>query len=445
VSLSFVEKSHTALKIPRLFHFTRELRQRTKWPREWVLEYQARRVSEIVQLCREQVPFYRKLWNEHGVKISQIQGPDDIKLLPTISKEDLKENFEQFVPDGMNRRFLNAARTGGSTGSPANFHRTMDSRLMEHAFFLRYWRWHGMNWWRDRKTLLRGAFAAPRKEIRKDWTNSYWMSVYDLTTDKLRRYARFIAEKKIAFLLAYPSLAERLAAAVADDDALRKSIRLKKVFCMSEKLYPQQRTIIEETFGVPLRIHYGHGEMAALFQQCPHGDGYHVIDDYGYTEFGPQDEPTGLREIIATGFINMATPLVRYRTGDYVRLRVDESCRCGLPFVKPVEDVEGRSGDIIVTPKGRYVQSNHLEYAIRFIKHFSDCQIIQDELDHLTILIVPEPGYTDDEGRAFAEGVSARLQEPVRIDVKVAESIERPMNQKRRFVISRIGEELLRR
>lgn len=410
---------------------------------EKMADFQVRRLLDTVKFCHERVPFYQKYWGTHGVNINQIQSPEDLKLLPYISKEDLKLHFEEFVPQGMSKLFLNCARTGGSTGSPANFYRTMDSRLLEHAFFLRYWRWHGMSWWRSRKAFLRGSYVVPKKDIRRDLTNGYWMSAFDLTDAKLRLYAEFIASNQIEFLLAYPSLAERLAIVVALDEQLRNRIRLKKVFCMSEKLYPLQRKLIEDVFCCPLRIHYGHGEQTSLFQQCPVGDGYHVISDYGYTEFGTPDEETGLREVIGTGFNNMAALLVRYRTGDYVCLRHDGSCTCGLPFPKVVADVEGRSGDIIVTPSKRYIQPNHLEYAIRHIAHFSDCQIIQDSLDHLTVLVVPEEGYEEAEGQAFARGILSRIREHMDITIKMVSCIERPMNQKRRFVVSKIGKELL--
>ena len=128
------------------------------------------------------------------------------------------------------------------------------------------------------------------------------------------------------------------------------------------------------------------------------GNGYHVISDYGYVGFGSTDDEMGLREVIATGFNNPAALLVRYRTGDYVSLRPDSSCTCGPPFPKLVEDVEGRSGNIIVTPSGQYIQPTHLEYAIRYITHFVDCQVVQDSTSHLTVLIVPDEGYDDAEG-----------------------------------------------
>ncbi len=441
--MNLFERIQAVAKLPNLFRYGRELRQRESWTVEKMKDFQAGRLWAIVKFCYERVPFYRRLWSEHGVNISQIQAPEDITILPCINKDDLKNNAEELVPDGMSKIFLNAARTGGSTGSPANFYMTMNSRLLEHAFFLRYWRWHGMSWWRSRKVFLRGRYAAPKKDIRRDWTNGYWISAFDLTDEKLRRYANFIVSKKIEFLLAYPSLAERLASVVAQDEDIQNQIRLKKVFCASEKLYPLQRNVIEKVFRCPLRIHYGHGELAALFQQCPVGNGYHVISDYGYVEFGPADEETGLREIIATGFNNSAAPLVRYRTGDYVRLRPNDSCTCGLPFPKLVEDVEGRSGDIIVTPSGRYIQPNHLEYAIRHITHFSDCQVIQDSPSHLTVLVVPEEGYVDAEGQAFAEGIQSRIREHMDITVKIVDAIERPMNQKRRFIVSKIGQKLL--
>ncbi|MCC7145463.1 MAG: phenylacetate--CoA ligase family protein [Phycisphaeraceae bacterium] len=393
---------------------------------------------QVVRFCYAQVPFYRRRWDEYGVKIQQIQGPDDLKLLPLVTKQDLIDHSADFFPKNMSRRFIHASRTGGSTGSPANFYQNIEARLREQAFHCRYWRWHGMNFWRDPKAVLRGSYKPPKNDVQRDWTNSYKMSGFDLTVEKLQHYGQVMADRKLKFLLAYPSLAERLADAIGRHSDLAARIHLQGVFVASEKLYPSQRQCIEQVFRCPVHTHYGHNENAVLMEECPQGDGYHLITDYGYTEFGPPIDADGLREIIGTGFNNMATPLVRYRTGDFARLRTDGACSCGLPFPKLVADVEGRSGDIVVTPGGRYIGPSHLEYAIRYITHFSDCQIIQESPTELSVLVMPTPGYTAAEGRAFADAVQSRLGEPMEISLKEVDQIPRPPNQKRRFVVSRL-------
>ena len=244
-------------------------------------------------------------------------------------------------------------------------------------------------------------------------------------------------------MLAYPSLAERLASVVKEDESLRRRMALKRIFCASETIFTKQREFIEAVFGCPVRAHYGQGECVALFQECPVGDGYHVITDYGYVEWGPPLPGSGVREIIGTSLNKQCTPLIRYRTGDHALLRQEKNCSCGWSFPKVVEDVVGRSGDLLVTPSGRYIQPNHLEYAFdHALPHFQECQIRQDAPDHLTILAVPQDGYSDKEGQAFIDAVLQRVGEPIEIELKLVSCIDRPANQKQRLVISKIGAQL---
>ena len=179
--------------------------------------------------------------------------------------------------------------------------------------------------------------------------------------------------------------------------------------------------------------------MTALFMQCEYNGAYHIVPQYGFTEFIPSGEEK-LFGIVSTGFINLGTPLIRYRTGDYAILGEEKECACKRQFPKTVESVIGRAGDLIITPSGKIIQPNHLEYAIRHITHFKDCQIIQDKADHLRVLIIPEDGYTPEEGENFKKAILWRINEDIGIEIELVDKIHRPANIKKRFTINLLRE-----
>ena len=111
------------------------------------------------------------------------------------------------------------------------------------------------------------------------------------------------------------------------------------MFCGSEQLTVDQKRILESVFQCRAIRWYGHSERAVLAAEGTHSELYYFWPHYGFVEFGEPDED-GLREVIGTTFDNLAMPLVRYRTGDYVRLAKPDAER---EFAWPaVEEIAGR-------------------------------------------------------------------------------------------------------
>src|SRR5690606_28221227 len=110
-------------------------------------------------------------------------------------------------------------------------------------------------------------------------------------------------------------------------------------------------TLIEERFGCRVFDWYGQNERVAAIGTCEQGR-YHLMSDYSYVELEPT--PEGL-EIVGTGFNNLAMPLIRYRTGDFVQLQDVDSCSCGRAF-PVVRRIIGRDDDYIKLPDGSHVK-----------------------------------------------------------------------------------------
>lgn len=415
------------------------LKRSQSWDYDKLKEYQFKMLKNLITFCYKYIPFYQIRWSEYGIDINGIKDFKDFTKLPFTTKQDVIENYKMMVPYIFNLDKLLLASTGGTTQSKAFFYKTKDSISKEYAFFTRYWKWHEYNPFIDDCVIFKGSWNRPKNQITK-YHKLHYFSSFDITDRILHQYVEYIYKNKIKFMQAYPSFAYLLFRYAYEEQMIEKLSHMKAIFCASEKLYEFQKKFIEDNFGVKVYSHYGHGEMGALFQQCRYNDAYHIILEYGYVEFLPIDD-TDLYEIVTTGFNNLATPLIRYRTLDYVRLNENLKCHCGLAYPKIVEDIEGRSGDMIVTPSGKIIGPSHLEFFLKGeMTSFWDIQFIQDSLNHITILIVPSNTYREEDIDTLRERVYWRLGEKINIDINIVEKIERPVNQKKRLVVSKLSE-----
>jgi len=422
----------------KVFCDTYDFLQKSQWWSEEKLEkYQFSKLKELLNFCSKYVPFYQGRWSDYGININDVHDFSDFARLPFTTKEDIIRSGGLMIPRVYNKDRLILTHTGGSTDSKAFFYVTKDAIQKEKAFFARYWKWHNYNFMKDDCVIFRGSLQKSSRIIKK-FGNYHIFSSFDVTTKRLKTYIEYIAKNKIPYVQGYPSFVYQLFKFAYENGLVSELTCINCVFCASEKLYNYQKDFIEKKFNVKAYDHYGHLESLACFQQCEYNDSYHTISEYGYTEFDSVTNSNDLFEIICTGFNNLATPLIRYKTKDYAKLQKDVDCACGLKYPKTVREIEGRSGDVIVTPKGKIIGPSHLEFAERGTQSFNDWQIIQDNPNHLTLLIVPSPSYAENDEKLFRERLFSRLDEKMGMDLQIVDKIKRPASQKKRLIISKL-------
>jgi len=131
------------------------------------------------------------------------------------------------------------------------------------------------------------------------------------------------------------------------------SMGFKKGFMAGETLAEEDRGIIESTWGITARNYYGLADVAAdLASECDHLSGMHfcgqmivhaeLIDP---VSLEPKAMETGAEgEIVYTTIDREATPVLRYRCRDMVRINA-EPCACGRTGFRFT--VIGRSDDML--------------------------------------------------------------------------------------------------
>ncbi len=423
----------------REFQRSLEFLEKTQWLDVGkLIEIQCGELERIVDAAKH-TPYYRRLFRDRGIDSPQLRGPGDLAVLPILDKETVRQRGEQFVDERLDPRRLYSTLTSGSSGTPLRIYQTRSFEPMEEAFIVRQWGWAGVSP-TERRVKIRGDLLLPASmDSARPWRRNFAsrelrMSAYHLSPSTARAYVERIQRFRPRALIAYPSSASILAS-LARESALCLEVPL--VFTSSETLSPAQRRLIEATFGARVFDHYGMTESVVAIQECERGT-YHVIPEYGITELLPMsDDPSGeLREVVSTGLINQAMPLLRYRTGDIVRVKGgDQGCTCGRAF-PAVREILGRQEDIVQAASGAWV--GRLNFVFGGLSGVVEAQIEQ-ELNHdLIVRVVRGIGYGQKTEVEIRRNLLERVGD-LRVSIEYVEGIPRGPNGKIRAVISHVG------
>jgi len=422
------------------FWIRRRWLNRTQWlSAEELLRVQLRLLRQLIRHCYHTVPFYRRIMDERRICADDIQDLEDIKLFPILTKKDVLQAGESIVSTKYPGWFSRQARTGGTTGTPMKIYRDVFSIGNEHAFVRRQWDWAGVRL-RDRCAwIIAGRrIADPNRGGVRPYAYDPFMkeltlSVYHLSAETAPRYAEVINRYRVKAIVGISSAVYFLARMCLD---LGMKVRLRAALTTSEILSDHMRSIIAEAFQCPVFDFYGAAERVCYIHACEHGT-YHVIPEYGYTELIPQQEPIGgQHRIVATGFWNFAMPLLRYDTGDSV-LVSNKTCKCGRSF-PIVDSIVGRDTDVIRTPSGREYGPTIVARVVKCADNILESQVVQDAVDHISVLYVPGKMFTEKDLEDFKKTLSRYFPSELRVELKGVERIPRTDAGKTKLVVSEI-------
>jgi phenylacetate-CoA ligase len=188
-----------------------------------------------------------------------------------------------------------------------------------------------------------------------------------------------------------------------------KPFRLNAVIASGDTLGPGMRDRIEQFFQCKCFDHYGQSEGVAMAMECQYGR-MHVLPNLGFIEIVRDDgsacDPGEVGEIVATGLMNEAMPLIRYRLGDYAAWAADQTCACGNRQ-PALARLEGRVDDYLVTQDGR--QIGRLSTALKRSPSVHSAQIVQDQPGNARLLIRPGNGYCKEDALVIRDDILEKI------------------------------------
>jgi phenylacetate-CoA ligase len=335
-------------------------------------------------------PFWRN-------RLTEINGWDDFERLPLITKRELLEDQAANAPFGTNltfplERYVRLHQTSGSSGDqPLRWLDTEDSW----AWWLRIWSDHvyraagvGMG---DRVFLafsfgpfigFWSAFGGAER------LGALVISGGAMTTEQRIRTLR---EVGATVLLATPTYALRMAERARELglDLGTSDIRLTVHAGEPGASIPHTRAAIEAAYTAISFDHTGMTELGPTGHSCAQREGVHLIEsEFIFEVLDAHGRPVDEGELVATNLGRWGSPLLRYRTGDRVKVTRAE-CSCGSPFVKVVGGIRGRVDDMF-TVRGVNLFPSQVEDIVR--RHTGVAEFVIErrqvaQMDEVTVVV----------------------------------------------------------
>jgi phenylacetate-CoA ligase len=417
---------------------------RESWAPERWRRVQEEQLAALLERAARTVPFYRRAWAERRRRGDRAPV-DRLESWPLLTKDTLRENPEAFLADGAVASRLYPEQTSGTSGKPLRLWRGRQAVREWFALFeARARRWHGVSR-ADRWAMLGGQLVVPvgaRRPPYWVWNaglRQLYMSSYHLSAATIPDYLDAMRRHGVTYVLGYASSMTTVA-----QMALEQGLRLpalRVAISNAEPLFEAQRARISEAFGCPVRDTYGMAEMVCGASECAAGS-LHLWPEAGVLEVlrdgvDAAADAGAPGRLVATGLLNPDMPLVRYELGDRGALATSgNACACGRTLPR-LEAIEGRADDVVVTPEGRRV--GRLDPVFKADLRIREAQIIQESSDGVRVLVVPAPGFGEDDVRRVRQGLLLRLGDSVAVTIETVAEIPRGPSGKFRAVVSRFG------
>lgn len=419
-----------------------ELEKTQYYSKSQLIEYQTSRFLNIVAHAYQTVPYYKQLFDTHGIRPSNIQSLDDAKRIPLLTKDDIKNNFNNLISSKFHKKELVMGGTSGTTGTPLKVLWDQNTCIYTNAVDWRQKAWGGVFYGDKIAQLLGRPIVSTKRNKKPFWQmdhlhNQLWMSSFHLSDENLVHYIDKLASSKTVAIEGYPSTLYILAEYMNRNNIV---LPMKAAFSSSETLLSFQKEAIQKAFSCDLSDFYGLAERTVFATECKFHAGKHLNFEYGYTEI-VNDDGNQVNEgekgyLVATSLQNYGMPIIRYKTTDITQFK-DGICECGRHMLR-IEDITTKAEDIVVTPEGKMISASVLTHPFKMVNGITMSQIIQEQPNHITLKLVTDERYNKDEENSLLKNFRYRVGDKIDIKIEIVTDIPRTKSGKYRWVISKV-------
>lgn len=408
-----------------------ELEESQWWAPSELEEPQNELLRKMIKHAYENVPYYRRVFNERGLKPADIKTKEDLPKLPFLTREIINEHFNELIARDFPRKEMVLHHTSGTTGRRLKgFYLPKKLRwTINYAHLYRFYRWASFNVG-ERRVTIAGRFFTNRPP--------YWMinwaekqlllSIHHLNSRTVDVYIDQIKKFSPKVIQGHPSAIAYLARRLEERD---ETIPVTAVLTTGEQLYPDQRELIERKFECKVFDAWGHGESAGMAAECDKHEGYHIAAEYGIIEVIGDGGDIG--EIVATSLHNYAMPFIRYKTGDLGSFSQHKcSCGRGLPLLSKIV---GRIDDIITTPQGEMILPVSFRTRFAKLEFLEEYQLIQQRDGTYRMLVLDNGRIGVKEQEEILEVLRYYLGSSADIQIELVTEIPRTPGGKQRLII----------
>ncbi len=322
-------------------------------PREALEALQLKRLVATAERVYATVPFYKKTFDEAGIKPSDIKSLKDLRRLPFTNKIDLRDNYPFGLFAVPMEQVVRIHASSGTTGK---------------STVVGYTR-RDINTWAELMARSLAAAGAHKNDIIHNaygyglftgglgvhyGAEKLGASVIPISGGNSKRQIVIMQDFGSTVLTCTPSYALFLAETAEEMGVDFKNLKLKVGIFGAEPWSEKMRDEIERKLNIQAIDIYGLSEVIGpgVSIECIEAKrGLHIFEDHFIPEIiDPKTGevlPYGQKgELVFTTVTKEAFPLIRYRTRD-ISVLYPEPCKCGRTHMR-MERVSGRSDDMLI-------------------------------------------------------------------------------------------------
>ena len=315
-------------------------------------------LNNLLEVLAESNPFYRERIKEARLDHGAENVAQFTQRMPFTTKQEFVEDQRLNPPYGTNltspiERYTRYSQTSGTTGAPLRWPDTPES-----------WSWRVDNW----VEVLKAADVHAGDRIFFAFSFGPFIGFW-LAFDAGERLGclcipgggmtsaarlRGILDNRATVLCCTPTYAQRLAEVAKEEgiDLSQNPVRSIVVAGEPGASIPATRRLIEAGWpGARVFDHHGMTEVGPVTYQCPRNPGIlHVMESAFLAEVIDQEfgAASTQGELVLTTLGRTASPVLRYRTGDFVRSATRDPCECGRSGLVLEGGILGRTDDMVV-------------------------------------------------------------------------------------------------
>lgn len=391
--------------------------------RETLREIQSKRLCEIVKKNYENVPFYRKKFDEMGLSPDDIKSIDDITKLPFTLKTDLRDNYPYGLFTTPKEDLIRIHASSGTTGKPTVVGYTRND----------------IDIWADSVARAISAVGGTKSDFVHV---SYGYGLFTgglglhygaerlgataipVATGNTNRQIQIMQDFHSDILCCTPSYAMYIGETCRDKGIDTADLPLRAGIFGGEAWTDNMRSEIESILNIKAYDIYGLSEIAGpgVSFECSAQSGMHINEDYFYPEVVDPDTleplPDGeYGELVFTCIGKEALPLIRYRTRDICALS-HEKCSCGRTLVKMTRP-KGRTDDMLII-RGINVFPSQVESVLLSLGMEPNYLITVDRVNNLDVIEI--------KVEMNAEHFSDQVKKIAKIEAKIKEAMMSTLN-----------------
>ena len=346
--------------------------------------------------------------------------------VPVMQKSDLQRPLKERLSDGYSKRKIYVGKTSGSSGHPFIFAKDRFCHALTWAEFIDRYNWIGINLNKSLQARFYGIpldFYGNLVERFKDRISlRRRFNVFDLSDQKLEGFLDRFKRSNFDYINGYTSSIVLFAKYLEKRQLVLTDVcpNLKVCIVTSEKLFENDKKLIESAFGVSVINEYGASEVGLIaFEKS--SEEWLVNSESLFIEVLDENNrilPYGEEgRIVVTSLYNKAHPMIRYEIGDTGTLSKNSS------FKRPIlKKLTGRTNDVAILANGKVVPGLTFYYVTKSIIEdagsIKEFVIIQTHLDRFKIEYVSDHEFSTVQINKILSAIKIFVGKNLRVDIE---------------------------